>query len=68
MLDILPCEMHGCAADLPVCLTVTGTVMRSLGQNPSEEELRDMIKEIDVDKSGSIDFSEFCQLMSLRMR
>ena len=26
-----------------------GTVMRSLGQNPTEQELQDMIKEVDVD-------------------
>lgn len=26
-----------------------GTVMRSLGQNPSESELLDIIKEVDVD-------------------
>ena len=26
-----------------------GTVMRSLGQNPSEEELKAMITEVDVD-------------------
>jgi Ca2+-binding EF-hand superfamily protein len=26
-----------------------GTVMRSLGQNPSESELQEMIKEVDAD-------------------
>lgn len=26
-----------------------GTVMRSLGQNPSESELQEMIQEVDVD-------------------
>lgn len=26
-----------------------GTVMRSIGQSPSEEQLRDMINEVDVD-------------------
>lgn len=33
-----------------------GTVMRSLGQNPSESELQDMINEVDADNNGSIDF------------
>lgn len=33
-----------------------GTVMRSLGQNPSEAELRDMINEVDADSNGTIDF------------
>jgi Ca2+-binding EF-hand superfamily protein len=40
-----------------------GQVMRSLGQNPSDINLRDMIKEVDVDLSGSIDFEEFKTLM-----
>ena len=31
-------------------------VMRSLGQNPTEAELMDMINEVDVDGSGSVDF------------
>jgi calmodulin len=33
-----------------------GTVMRSLGQNPSESELQDMINEVDSDDNGMIDF------------
>src|SRR4028119_2239277 len=40
-----------------------GQVMRSLGQSPNETELRDMIEEVDLDKSGSIDFEEFKMLM-----
>ncbi len=43
-----------------------GQVMRSMGQSPSETELRDMIKEVDVDFSGSIDFEEFKALMVAR--
>jgi calmodulin len=31
-------------------------VMRSLGQNPSESELQDMINEVDADNNGTIDF------------
>ncbi|MEQ9551717.1 MAG: EF-hand domain-containing protein [Coleofasciculus sp. G3-WIS-01] len=40
-----------------------GAVMRSLGQNPTEAQLHDMIKEVDVDSSGAIDFEEFKALM-----
>lgn len=40
-----------------------GEVMRSLGQSPSKTELRDKIKEVDVDLSGTIDFEEFKTLM-----
>lgn len=31
-----------------------GTVMRSLGQNPTEAELQDMINEVDADGENSI--------------
>lgn len=37
--------------------------MRSLGQNPTENELHDLIKQYDRDESGTIDFSEFFELM-----
>ena len=40
-----------------------GQVMRTLGQNPTEAELNDMIKEVDVDGNGEIDFEEFVGLM-----
>jgi Ca2+-binding EF-hand superfamily protein len=43
-----------------------GNVMRSLGQNPNSTELRDLIKEVDIDRSGSIDFAEFKALMIAR--
>jgi calmodulin len=45
-----------------------GTVMRSLGQNPSESELTDMINEVDVDSDGSIDFPEFLTMMARKMK
>ncbi|KAK1939825.1 calmodulin [Babesia divergens] len=45
-----------------------GTVMRSLGQNPTEAELADMINEIDTNGSGAIDFPEFLILMARKMK
>ena len=45
-----------------------GTVMRNLGQNPSEEELKQMIREVDLDGSGTIDFKEFLCLMVKKMK
>ena len=45
-----------------------GTVMRSLGQNPTEAELQDMINEVDADGNGTIDFPEFINLMARKMK
>lgn len=45
-----------------------GTVMKSLGQYPSENELRDLISEVDTDGNGVIDFKEFLGMMARRMR
>ena len=43
------------------------TVMRSLGQNPTDAEVQDMINEVDVDGSGSMEFPEFCVMMVKKM-
>lgn len=45
-----------------------GTVMRSLGQNPSESELNDMINEVDMNSDGSIDFPEFLTMMARKLK
>lgn len=45
-----------------------GTVMRSLGQNPTEAELQDMVNEVDADGSGTIEFPEFLNLMAKKMK
>ncbi|CAN6937538.1 unnamed protein product [Brassica oleracea] len=52
------------------CITTKelGTVMRSLGQNPTEAELQDMINEVDADGNGTIDFPEFLNLMAKKMK
>eukprot|EP01018_Ginkgo_biloba_P023036 Gb_17936 [translate_table: standard] len=54
----------------PRCITTKelGTVMRSLGQNPTEAELQDMINEVDADGNGTIDFPEFLNLMARKMK
>ena len=44
-----------------------GTVMRSLGQNPTETDLQDIINEVDADRDGAINFQEFLTMMGLKM-
>ncbi|KAI8967427.1 putative calmodulin [Mycotypha africana] len=39
-------------------------VMRNLGQEASDAEVKDMIKEVDADNNGTIDFQEFLTIMS----
>ncbi|RVD84729.1 uncharacterized protein DFL_006455 [Arthrobotrys flagrans] len=43
-----------------------GAVMKSLGQQPTESELRDIIHEVDLNNTGTIDFQEFLTLMAPR--
>ncbi|MGH9892762.1 MAG: EF-hand domain-containing protein, partial [bacterium] len=49
-----------------ISLEELGEVMRSLGQTPTRTELRDLIKDVDTDLSGSIDCEEFKALMISR--
>jgi len=41
-----------------------GTVMRALGNNPTEAELQDLINEVDVNSNGTIEFAEFSTMMA----
>ena len=34
-------------------------LLRTMGQNPTDSEVNDMINEVDVDGSGVLDFQEF---------
>ncbi|CAL8339753.1 unnamed protein product [Boreogadus saida] len=45
-----------------------GTVMHSLGRNPTEAELQDMINEVDADGNGTINFPEFLTMMARKMK
>merc|ERR1711953_751069 len=42
------------------------SIMRQLGQNPSEAEIQDMVNQVDKDGTGMIDFPEFLCMMSLK--
>jgi len=41
-----------------------GLIVRTLGFNPTEDEIDDLVNEADLDGSGTIDFIEFLQLMN----
>ncbi|KAI9076563.1 hypothetical protein K1719_024704 [Acacia pycnantha] len=45
-----------------------GTAIRSMGQNPTQEELQYMINQVDTDGNGTIDFGEFLNLMAAIMK
>ncbi|KAL4869489.1 hypothetical protein BDV12DRAFT_167821 [Aspergillus spectabilis] len=51
-----------------ITATELGEVMRSLGQNPTDTELQDIIDELDVDRTGTIDFDEFLIMMSRKVK
>ena len=38
-------------------------VMRAMGQNPTEDELNNMVMEVDLDGNGTIEFPEFLEMM-----
>ena len=39
-------------------------VMRSIGQNPTEDEILELVMESDLNGDGTIDFKEFVEMMS----
>lgn len=41
--------------------------MRALGFEPSKEEIRKLISQIDKDGSGTVEFSEFLAMMTTKM-
>ncbi|KAJ3509510.1 hypothetical protein NLJ89_g5191 [Agrocybe chaxingu] len=50
--------------DGTICSAELGTVMQRLGRKTTEAQLADIIREIDADRNGTIDFNEFLELMS----
>ena len=76
VLDLAFEAAHQCLLDLEDVIKVAkdgdstitakelGTVMRSLGKNPTETELRDMHNVVVVDGNGTIGFLEFLSLLA----
>merc|ERR1712088_1262213 len=42
------------------------SIMKSVGLNPSEAEIQDMVNQVDKDGTGSIDFPEFLMMMCIK--
>ena len=38
-------------------------VLRAMGQNPTEDELLNLVLEVDIDGNGTIEFEEFLTMM-----
>ena len=43
-------------------------MLRSIGQNPTEQQIEDMIAEVDTDGNGICEYPEFLLLMSKKMQ
>ena len=65
-LAMMDCEFE--LVDSNISTKDLGKVMRSLGQNPTEAELTDMVNEVDADGNGTIDFPEFLTMMARKMK
>jgi calcium-binding protein CML len=44
------------------------TVIKQLGQNPSEEDVQEMIREVDSNGNGTVEFNEFLALMEKKFK
>ncbi len=43
-------------------------ILKKLRYDPSDDDLKDMIKEVDTNKDGKVQFHEFLELMSHKMK
>lgn len=45
------------------------TVLKELGHNPTDQEIEEFIKAVDIDDNKTIEFNEFCRyLVEMRRR
>lgn len=54
--------------DGTITVNEIGIVLRSLGQNPTFAELEDMVREVDIDGNGEVDFDEFLIMMHNKIK
>ena len=54
--------------DGTITVSEIGDAMSKLGHKPSEENLKEIVAEFDSNENGTIDFDEFCDLMTRTSR
>merc|ERR1739844_239656 len=59
-------KLFDCDRDGVITVEELGKVMRTHGFDPTEEDLRDMIRNVDTNANGAIDFNEFIDMMVKR--
>lgn len=59
--------MYDKNGDSKITIDEFGDVIKSLGLNPTSDQLVTLMKEIDLDNSGTVDFNEFAIWMSIKM-
>ncbi|KAG5613761.1 hypothetical protein H5410_013585 [Solanum commersonii] len=64
-INLFDKDVHGC-----ITIEELATVIRSLDENPTEEELCHMISEVDADHhdNGTMEFNEFLNLITKKMK
>ena len=60
-------SMYDKNGDSKITIDELGDVVRNLGINPSKQKLSELLKEIDLDNSGTIEFNEFQIWMTNKM-
>ena len=45
-----------------------GNILRSLGHDPTDQDLTEMIKEVDNDSDSKIEFEEFLKIMNNKLK
>lgn len=51
-------------ADRALSIRELGTILRTLGQGCSEVKLSQLMRDFDKDRSGTIDFAEFLEIIA----
>ena len=60
-------EMFDTDGSGTICIKELGRLLRYLGYNPSEADIKDIMSSIDKDDTGQIEFLEFVDLMTTKL-